>query len=142
MWRPWQSKTPKLSGLSISPCLFSPLRSGLSLPRHKSPGSVQAEKYEEVVVPSQLFSFPGGAGRLSNTFYKNNACTFYFALSCKIKCSWKIQSLGSDLFYLKAKERMGPRVLPGGVAHCNSAVGLLETMAQLNVEISSWRLSQ
>lgn len=103
MWRLWQSKTPKLSGLSISPCFFSPPRSGLSLPRHKSPDSVQAERYEEVVVPSQLFSFPGGAGRLINTFYKNNACIFYFALSCKIKCSWKIQSLGSDLLYLKAK---------------------------------------
>lgn len=64
--RLWQSKTSKPSGLSIPPCLFSPLRSGLSLHRHKFTSTVQAGKYEEFIVPSWLFSYPWWSRRGSD----------------------------------------------------------------------------
>lgn len=68
------------------------LRSGLDLHRYKSAGSVQAEKYEGVTVPSQLFSVPVGTERLrcSNIFCKNNAYTFYCAFS-----SWELIVCGA-----------------------------------------------
>ena len=86
------------------------------------------------------FPIPGGAERLrhSNMFYKNNAYTFYCAFSCKIK-HWVGKYSLCEVFSLasQGKERMWSRVLPGG-----GCCPLPETVAKLNIETSSWRLSQ
>lgn len=89
----WQSRAPNTSVLLIS--VSSHPEMGLIYIGINLLALCKQRNMKGVVVPSQLFSYfsiPVGAERFrhSNTFCKNNACTFYCALS-----SWELMVCGA-----------------------------------------------